>query len=180
MKRWNYVTRSYEDYSYPADWNVCIMSMDMHKKVSCAGCGAVIKHGEAFTSRVLHNNYGIGYDVCSECYERERAEEQKWSSIKRETQYRKPCLKFGEFLRLLSTGTRCNVVGRQKSEGRAVHLGMWDGGEPLESRYDALYEAEVLTVDVTPVHGHITVSVDMNFEVKTEGGVTYFEPTGNP
>lgn len=68
MKKWNYETRQYEEYTVPSDWNVSMYETDMEKVVSCAECGKQIKYGESFTSVKIHDEVGFGYAVCYDCH----------------------------------------------------------------------------------------------------------------
>lgn len=54
----------------------------MDEVVNCARCGKKIKYGDCYTSKQIHNDFGFGYAVCPECYEKEwkeyrEAKEQK-------------------------------------------------------------------------------------------------------
>ena len=43
----------------------------MEEFVNCAECGNRIKYGQCYTSMKIHNNDGLGYPVCYECYLKE-------------------------------------------------------------------------------------------------------------
>ena len=76
MHRWNNKTLEYEEYTVPDDWKVKTVSIDMNEKVNCAACGHVMKCGDGFTSRTIHDEIGFGYMVCYECYRKEIEEEK--------------------------------------------------------------------------------------------------------
>ena len=73
LRRWNYLTHSYEPHIVPDNWHVTTYEADMETKVNCACCGKQITHGDAYCSMEIHTHLGLGYDVCESCY----AEEMK-------------------------------------------------------------------------------------------------------
>ena len=75
MKKWNFKTLEYEEYTVPADWKVKTFSTDMEEKVNCIACGKFMEYGDGYTSRTIHTKNGFGYVVCENCYEKEREEE---------------------------------------------------------------------------------------------------------
>lgn len=79
LNKWNYKAREYEPYEVPDDWNVKTYSNDMDEIVNCPHCGKSLPFGDCYTSREIHTKFGMGFAVCSECYE------QEWE---RDRQYR--------------------------------------------------------------------------------------------
>jgi len=79
LNKWNYQKREYEPYEVPDDWNVKTYSNDMDEIVNCPHCGKPLPFGDSYTSREIHTKFGMGFAVCSECYE------QEWE---RDRQYR--------------------------------------------------------------------------------------------
>ena len=75
MKKWNYKTLEYEDYTVPANWKVKLFSKDKNEKINCAACGKSMVYGDGYTSRTIYSICGIGYVVCEDCYGKERKEE---------------------------------------------------------------------------------------------------------
>ena len=75
MKKWNFKTLEYEEYTVPDDWKVKTFSTDMEEKVNCAVCGKLMEYGDGYTSRTIHTKNGFDYVVCEECYDKERKEE---------------------------------------------------------------------------------------------------------
>ena len=69
VSRWLPKKNKYKKYRLPV--GSCLYSNDMDKVVSCASCGKEIKYGDSYTSRQIHTEIGIGFAVCSECYEKE-------------------------------------------------------------------------------------------------------------
>ena len=49
MKKWNYQTHRYDDYTVPEDWKVSMYETDMEKEIGDSGV--------------------FGYAVCRECHE---------------------------------------------------------------------------------------------------------------
>lgn len=72
MKKWNYKTLEYEEYTVPKSWKVKTFSTDMEEKVNCASCGKLMEYGDGYTSRIIHTKNGFGYVVCEDCYKKER------------------------------------------------------------------------------------------------------------
>ena len=70
MKKWNYQTHRYDDYTVPEDWKVSKYETDMEKEINCAECGKPMKYGESLTSQRIFGDSGVfGYAVCRECHE---------------------------------------------------------------------------------------------------------------
>ena len=70
MKKWNFQTRRYENYSVPEDWKVSMYETDMDKQINCAECGKPMKYGESLTSQRIYDDAGLfGYAVCLHCHE---------------------------------------------------------------------------------------------------------------
>lgn len=78
--KWNYVTHQYDPYEVPKDKVLRTYSNDMNEVINCASCFKEIRYGNGYTSRVLHTHFGIGFGVCSECYDNEREEERKYKN----------------------------------------------------------------------------------------------------
>ena len=78
MIKWNFKAREYEPYSVPTEWKCKTFSSDMDEIVNCPHCGMRMKFGDCYTSRQIHTEYGIGYAVCSACYDKELHED--WSN----------------------------------------------------------------------------------------------------
>ena len=72
-KEWSYITHSYHDIVISAD--SALYEEDMDKLVKCAKCSKTLPFGSCYTSRKIHNQYGLGFGVCEDCYENERKEE---------------------------------------------------------------------------------------------------------
>lgn len=72
-KKWDYKTRKYYDYDLPE--GACLYSDDMNKVIACAQCGRKTTFGNSYASRQIHTKYGFGYEVCKQCYDKERKEE---------------------------------------------------------------------------------------------------------
>ena len=71
LRKWNYITRTYEPFEVPDDRQISLYSEDMDARVQCAHCGRIIKYGEGYTSRTIHTAVGFGYIICEHCYEQE-------------------------------------------------------------------------------------------------------------
>lgn len=71
LSKWNYEAHDYLPYTVPADWNVSVYCQDMDEIIQCPHCGRKLKYGDAYTSLEIHTELGIGYAVCSDCYDSE-------------------------------------------------------------------------------------------------------------
>lgn len=67
--KWIPKKHKYKKYRLPV--GSCLCSDDMDKVVSCASCGQKVKYGDCYTSRQIHTELGIGFAVCTACYEKE-------------------------------------------------------------------------------------------------------------
>lgn len=76
MQKWNYEKRAYEPYAVPSSWHTPIYSFDMGEIVNCPSCGRRMRYGDGYTSKTIHNAYGLGYSVCPSCYDKEIREER--------------------------------------------------------------------------------------------------------
>lgn len=74
-KRWDYKLYKYLPYILPSD-ECSMYEADFDTKISCAVCGKSVDYGSSYSSRVIHNDYGIAYCVCPKCHEDELAEER--------------------------------------------------------------------------------------------------------
>lgn len=71
LQKWNFVTREYEYYPVPAEWETVVIA-DLDKEVNCAGCGKKLRYGECYCSTQIHTEFtGFGYAVCRDCYRKE-------------------------------------------------------------------------------------------------------------
>ena len=79
MKKWNYQTHRYDDYTVPEDWKVSMYETDMEKEINCAECGKTMKYGESLTSQRICGDSGVfGYAVCRGCHESGLKERMKY------------------------------------------------------------------------------------------------------
>lgn len=77
MKRWNPKKRKYEEYKIPRCWHTPLYSENIDEIVNCARCGSQLSYGKCYTSKQIHNEFGLGYPVCEKCYENEVREEME-------------------------------------------------------------------------------------------------------
>ena len=68
-RKYNVELHEYEDILLPDECRT--YEDDMEKMVPCAQCGRLHKYGEMYTSKEVHNAYGLGYPVCAECHDDE-------------------------------------------------------------------------------------------------------------
>lgn len=68
-KRWDFFKREYTTVQIEDDCKT--FSDDMDEEVTCPNCRKKFKFGDGYTSRRWHRAGGMGYIVCSNCYEEE-------------------------------------------------------------------------------------------------------------
>lgn len=81
MQKWNPFKKGYQPYSVPETWNTPLYCSDMETAVNCVRCGRVIKYGNGYTSKQIHNAHGMGYTVCIHCYRKEWKEEEEANEV---------------------------------------------------------------------------------------------------
>ena len=74
-RKWNYRKHDYEPYVIPDSWHCPLVAADMTEIINCAECGKQLTFGDGYTSRVIHNTFGMGHYVCEGCMEKEWAAE---------------------------------------------------------------------------------------------------------
>ena len=52
MKKWNYQTHRYDDYTVPEDWKVSMYETDMEKEILVIRVYSVMQYAENVTNRV--------------------------------------------------------------------------------------------------------------------------------
>lgn len=78
LRKWNYEKKEYEPYEIPAHWFPSLFETDMDAEVTCPQCGKKIRFGDGYTSREIHNAFGMGYAVCRSCYDEELDRDVKY------------------------------------------------------------------------------------------------------
>ena len=71
LRKWNYEKHEYEPFEVPDEWNFVLHTYNMETLTTCPHCGKRFPFGEGYTSMEIHNEFGFGYSVCEECYEKE-------------------------------------------------------------------------------------------------------------
>lgn len=71
MKRWDFITHEYTPYLPPNDGIYCLFTRDMDLAINCTSCGKDMTYGQGRTSRTIHNEVGMGWPVCEDCYSKE-------------------------------------------------------------------------------------------------------------
>ena len=67
--KWNYKTKQYDDYKLPI--GSCLNVQNDNDIVACASCGKHIIYANSYSSFEIHNQFGLGYPVCTECHQEE-------------------------------------------------------------------------------------------------------------
>ena len=76
-QKWIFDLQEYIPYILPKP-DCSMFETDLDTEISCASCGRSMLYGDGYTSKTIHNNYGLGYCVCEECYNLECAEEREY------------------------------------------------------------------------------------------------------
>lgn len=67
--KFNNKTKEYSPYTLPKK---CILfTHNLKQNTACSQCGNIHQFGEMFTSKEIHNHFGLGYPVCDPCYKLE-------------------------------------------------------------------------------------------------------------
>lgn len=73
-QKWDPFKRQYEPYVLPGG---ATLLANLEAIISCANCGSNVEYGNCYTSRFIHNVYGLGYAVCPKCYGQELLKESE-------------------------------------------------------------------------------------------------------
>ena len=84
IRKWNFWKHEYESVTIPNDWVIAQIRPSLDDRINCASCGTKIKYGDAYDSRVLHDDLGLAYSVCKECLIREIKVERNCRKQQRE------------------------------------------------------------------------------------------------
>ena len=76
MKKYNYETKKYEEYSVPSNWRIGLYSRDLGELIDCACCGKPMKIKDKYRSIEIHNEQGQEYAVCKGCFKEEWVRKQ--------------------------------------------------------------------------------------------------------
>ena len=76
MKKYNYETKKYEEYSVPTNWRVGLYSRDLEELTDCAKCGQTMKHSQKYRSLEVTDDNGHEYGVCKRCFKEEWVRQQ--------------------------------------------------------------------------------------------------------
>lgn len=80
-RKWDFDRKVYQPYNIPSAWCCDLGGIDMDDTINCASCGKKLKFGESYTSKCIHNRFGLGFAVCAECsakeFEAERTAEKE-------------------------------------------------------------------------------------------------------
>lgn len=68
-QKWDFKKRVYNDYNLPE--GCYLYTSNLENEVACAECGKKVKYGDCFTSKSIHNHFGLGFPVCEDCYQEE-------------------------------------------------------------------------------------------------------------
>ena len=77
LNRWDYEAQEYEKELVP-EGNYKMYSADMEEKVKCPHCGKEVAFGDMYTSKEFQSDFGFGYAVCQECYDKEKRREEAY------------------------------------------------------------------------------------------------------
>lgn len=73
LRKWNYKTKVYDAFNSPAK-HICFVTDNMDEETDCANCGNTVAYGDTYTSMTIRTPAGLGFPVCSDCYDIEAKE----------------------------------------------------------------------------------------------------------
>ncbi|MEE0060468.1 MAG: hypothetical protein UE295_06550 [Acutalibacteraceae bacterium] len=68
MQANKWIEEEHRYISYKLPQGASLLETDLDKLVSCCICGKKVKYGDCYTSRHIHNDAGLGYAECENCY----------------------------------------------------------------------------------------------------------------
>lgn len=78
-QKYSFKDKKYNEYQLP---NGATTLAELDDVIVCAECGKKLTFASSYTSRTIHTKIGMGYSVCSGCYESEikieRAFKERW------------------------------------------------------------------------------------------------------
>lgn len=81
LQKRDFKTRKYSEYRPPSEWTIVLWGNDMDREINCTSCWCKTVYWVTYTSLTIHNNFGFGYPVCSECYDKERELRRKYKDL---------------------------------------------------------------------------------------------------
>jgi len=142
LQKWNFNTSEYEPYTTPADKTIVLYTIDMDLLINCTSCFKDMTFGQGYTSRTLHNHFGLGYPVCEDCYE------QEWEDEKEAKQKIKPT---GKILNMWERNGWGNSINWSDFEKRRIvgHITpMIRVGDEVRSKMDSGKTARFIVKEV--------------------------------
>ncbi len=72
LQKFNRLTHQYDVHVVPNDWKCTYYADELEEYCNCPHCGKRIQVKDGYTSTEIHTPcLGLGYIVCSDCYDRE-------------------------------------------------------------------------------------------------------------
>lgn len=69
--KWNYEKNDYDPHELSDDWYTPMYSDNLDEIINCSNCGRKVRYGDCYTSRWIHDRFGLGFLVCEQCYDEE-------------------------------------------------------------------------------------------------------------
>lgn len=77
LRKWDYSLHKYIPVELPDYYKIIHYTTDMNAITTCPHCRKRLKYGETYTSLEFHDEMGLGYHVCSKCYDEEWTRRRK-------------------------------------------------------------------------------------------------------
>lgn len=77
-QKYNGAIHTYEPYYVPVDKKLRTYCEDFDTIINCCQCLKPLKYGDSYCSKEVHDSLGMGYAVCSKCYDEEWERRRKW------------------------------------------------------------------------------------------------------
>lgn len=73
VNKWDFGKRKYDKVKIKDDPMIKMYCQDMNQTVKCINCKNIVLYGNTYSSLQYHNDLGLAYPVCPNCYEKEWA-----------------------------------------------------------------------------------------------------------
>lgn len=71
LQKYSRVDHQYHNYYVPDSMNIPLYTTNLDEIINCCQCMKEMRFKDGYTSLEVHNDYGLGYSVCPECYQEE-------------------------------------------------------------------------------------------------------------
>lgn len=126
LQKWNRLTHQYDAYVVPDDWVCTKHAEDLELYCNCPHCGKQIQVKDGYTSMEIHTFVlGLGYIVCSECYDREWERRRLCEIIDELKEAKENSDKAVKYYVDILTDLKKWIEGKVKNEVNEKHPNIW-------------------------------------------------------